>query len=630
MKKQMKPLVSALLVLCMLLGLNVVGFASDAPVALDYDAAQDGDLLYTVDFARDDGVTQPRYDRTNATPVISEDGHTVRFENKAAGDMIYTMKLPQYPITDHVYTLSYHLDTTSDKIRAGVGFLYDGGAGTNNLSQVTCFSLVYVDGGNTVQDDALSLNYGTMTGYRVEPLVERYTEQVGDASRSYYKVVVDGVRMVALLYVMDTDREYRLQAGYAIHSEAENFEDYLTPSFSNYDAISGSDYVALGGYTVEKGSFAESSFSSDLAKLRNGDVLYTVDFTDNGTYGWEAQNATVESADTLKLGAVDNKELSIKSRVLPYGEQFMLEDHTMEMYVDSNYANGTNGRIGLHVLNVGNHTIGFLLTEDTSNADRMFAYDGNFVAANDTKLTSFAQWNYRLIPTVYQKLSEFSLDTSDPTKPNVKLEFSAKDHTVTLWELSRDSGEFEKISALTYDTGSVFYQCLRIRTWGTATTDITVRNLQIKKGLTAVGFNGSTTALCGIQSTDTVNDAASVRFIAVVDSLAYSKVGFEVNAVWKDAEGNVHTGSPLDLSTNQVFTSIADKNGNVTTAEDCGGSYLFALRVDNVPMGEGIQVDFIITPYTADAETGEKSRGETLTVSFVNGIYQPEAAPLEA
>ena len=62
------------------------------------------------------------------------------------------------------------------------------------------------------------------------------------------------------------------------------------------------------------------------------------------------------------------------------------------------------------------------------------------------------------------------------------------------------------------------------------------------------------------------------------------------------------------------------------TAEELGGSYVYALAINNVPMGEGVQVDFYVTPYSVT--DGVMTSGDMATVSIVNGEYAENAAPL--
>ena len=118
----------------------------------------------------------------------------------------------------------------------------------------------------------------------------------------------------------------------------------------------------------------------------------------------------------------------------------------------------------------------------------------------------------------------------------------------------------------------------------------------------------------------------AVRFAAILNDLSVDEVGFVVYALYKDSTGTIHSGTgSIDLKTATVWTSIV--GGGVTvTAEELGGSYVYALAVNNVPMGEGVQVDFYVTPYSVTG--GEMTYGDMATVSIVNGEYAEDAAPL--
>ena len=118
----------------------------------------------------------------------------------------------------------------------------------------------------------------------------------------------------------------------------------------------------------------------------------------------------------------------------------------------------------------------------------------------------------------------------------------------------------------------------------------------------------------------------AVRFAAILNDLSVDEVGFLVYVVYKDSAGTIHSGTgSIDLKTATVWTSIVG-SGVTVTAEELGGSYVYALSVNNVPMGEGVQVDFYVTPYSVT--DGVMTNGDMATVSIVNGEYAENAAPL--
>lgn len=304
----------------------------------------------------------------------------------------------------------------------------------------------------------------------------------------------------------------------------------------------------------------------------------------------------------------------------------------MELFVNSNYADSQdqNGRVALAVLEVG-YAVGFVIRPDAKAPNNLFFTENknSFIQANNATLTGNAAWQYRLKPTVYRQLNGFDLDTTDDTKPNVKIEFNASEHTVTLWELSAESGRFERISALAYGNGIIYYETFRAYAYN-AKTNAVIKNVTVKKGLTANGFNGFDIELAGVQTMENpVGETTGVRFVSVIDSLAYANAGYECRLIWKNGNGQIMAGDKtVDLNTRTVFTAITDFSGKTVTAEQMGGNYFVTLKIEDVPLGANVQVDFIVTPYVTDLETGVRHYGYTKTVSVINGKYDRNATAL--
>ena len=91
MKRSAKRILSLLLAACMMLGLlpalALTSWAEETG-AVDYADAEDGDLLYTVDFGYDDVYTK-HYSDTTATATVSEDGRRLTFSGKAEAAATY-------------------------------------------------------------------------------------------------------------------------------------------------------------------------------------------------------------------------------------------------------------------------------------------------------------------------------------------------------------------------------------------------------------------------------------------------------------------------------------------------------------------------------------------------------------
>ena len=117
-----------------------------------------------------------------------------------------------------------------------------------------------------------------------------------------------------------------------------------------------------------------------------------------------------------------------------------------------------------------------------------------------------------------------------------------------------------------------------------------------------------------MQYSDLSEGKQSVRFLATLNSLQGTEVGFEVNAVYKDTDGTVRAREAWNVTSTAVYTHIKAKSPSGTvsdvTAEELGGTYLAALAVNGVPNYE--QVDFYVKAYVVvDGEklySGDETR----------------------
>ena len=99
-----------------------------------------------------------------------------------------------------------------------------------------------------------------------------------------------------------------------------------------------------------------------------------------------------------------------------------------------------------------------------------------------------------------------------------------------------------------------------------------------------------------------------VRFCAVIDSLDYSEVGFEIVAV--DADGTEL--NRFRHASSQVYESVLAL-GEPVTAQELGGKYLIAYAILDIPDDLGTVV-FQITPYAV--RNGITYFGDTLQARF--------------
>ena len=304
-------------------------------------------------------------------------------------------------------------------------------------------------------------------------------------------------------------------------------------------------------------------------------------------------------------------------------------------------------------------------------------------------------------------------DTSDPSKPNVKIEFDTLSKTVTCYIFDADTQTFIKAKSLSVSTsmnrGSSDTNKNIVKQWNPLIyvyaynnyTNAMLKDFKVLKGLTASGegsvlmdlaidgkagtlqfvtdstvlpsikekdfYTGAyilsdgtavsavadlhltagynrvelTTVytpvaipegfvdLRGVQSGQNPTTTTTVRLVGIVNTLDFAKVGFLVAATYKDANGVIHYGNAaVDLSTVCVNSSIMAGDNEAVTAAELGGEYIYALSIKNVPVGEGVQVDFTVIPYSIAEGAEEPVYGEQRVVSFINGVYVPGAPAL--
>ena len=112
----------------------------------------------------------------------------------------------------------------------------------------------------------------------------------------------------------------------------------------------------------------------------------------------------------------------------------------------------------------------------------------------------------------------------------------------------------------------------------------------------------------GTQVTAVNEGKYSVRFVGTLNSADYSAVGLLIKTASETYGG----------CCKNVYTSIKG-NFERYTAEQLGGSYLFAWTIEDIPTGAG-NVTFTVTPFLAVGET--VYYGEAKTVTYQAGILQ--------
>lgn len=694
MKRSTKRILSLLLAACMMLGLlpalALTSWAEETD-AVDYADAEDGELLYTVDFGFDEAYTKHLTD-TSATATVSEDGRRLTFTGKASGAATYYGGfLKKYPVVGHVYTISYYTETSSLNIRHSLQVLNDGAR----------IGIVPV-AGNTSSANML---INGSTGASVPYTVNRKND-IENNNRQYFKVVVDGIRMVAQFYALDTGDNYSLVAETAINCLKSNFRNYLCIGMYNWDALAGESFVAVGDVQIAKGNTVasgKSAYQQAYDAAAYGDVLYEVDFREDNEAGFEwgdhrasSNKGTVSEDGSTLTYFSETAAAQVYAAYFPDPTALNYGTYTYEFFINSG-TEDTKVRAALNVIGYGSgNSAGF----SYFNGANQFSRGGNFVGIGDSTLNNTN--SMRLTLTSYN--TTLQPDTSDSSKPNVKIEVDTLTKTITNFVLNGETGEFEAVASICYAGGT--YASLVFPYAYNANNTVTYKDMKIVKGLSVTGedstildlvvdgtsnvqlltdetrlpaitqrpnytaayelpdgtvvtsisdleltpgFNrvelttvytpvaiaAGQVELRGIQSlAEPTGGVTSVRLIGIVNTLELEAVGFEIIATYRDAEGTVHYGNDIvALSTGTVWSSVL-ANGNVSvTAEELGGKYVYAVTINNVPVGEGVQVDFFVMPYSIaeGLEDVEENReyATDMNISIVNGQYDANAMPLE-
>lgn len=701
MKRNAKRILCLLLIACMLIGMLPVlalNIVAEEPAAKDYDSANDGDLLYTVDFSGSDGefvrYTEAGRLSTNVDQekLLSADGKTVTFAGKTtAAGTYYIGTLPRYQISGHVYTVDFCMETTATSIRQSAAFVFDGQLMTFTTDKTL---------------NAGTINYNGSTGALIPYRFTRLTE--GENYRQYFRYVYDGINMVLHAYAKNTEGAYQLMFSYNIRYENTNaggFINAIMVGMHNWDAIADPNAISLSDVKIYKGE-TKSAYQTAYDAAQNGDILFDKLFGDDNDAGldWSAMSVTEGTVNVSEDGtSIDIPGSGAANRIFAYLQnEWNYGSYTYEFYVSSDM------RVGLNVISSANRTdnvyaAGFAFN-NTSNSNpnaTQFMNGGAFINASGDVTTNAT---YKLTLTSYVEKLFPDATNADGSVPdvNVKIEMNTLAHTATCYILQ--DGVFVKGASIKYGNNSnyamtgVFYPYAY-----NAGTNAVFKNVVIRKGLTQSGdystlldlsidgatpkpqlwtasvtlptiaakpfytaeyqledgtavdamedlaiVTGTYNAISlrtvytqvplngnvefrGIQSSltpDTEAGTTSVRFIGALNSLEYEAVGFLVLATYRDAAGVIHTlEGEIDKSTTTVFGSVRAGIDTTVTAEDLGCRYLYALTINNVPIGEGVQVDFTVAPYTV--VDGSTVYGAESVCSFVNGEYDPNATLLE-
>ncbi len=357
MKKTTKRIFSVILTACMLLGavsaLTLPTFAEEA-VAKDYATANDGDLLYTLNWNFNDGVAEQYIKDDTATIAVSSDGSKATFSGKDANKATaYGAKLKGFGLYNKVYTISWFTEATDISDRVGFqAFLDDARKGLVSQSTNQNQMNILTNG---------SIGHATL---KVDRLVD-----TNNNNRQNFKMVIDGIDLIAYYYVETAADQYVLVYSDEINYASEDFCNYLVMVMYNWDTLTDSNSVSVGNVTVQKGICVENS-------QMDGELLYEVDLTGadgkftnitkTPTYG--DKNSTTENTESVYTVTKDKATISgtaynknsttvswnkyLKGELRDY--PIIGHVYTVSFYLETADYSKTGPRAGIHLVNAGN------------------------------------------------------------------------------------------------------------------------------------------------------------------------------------------------------------------------------------------------------------------------------------
>lgn len=132
----------------------------------------------------------------------------------------------------------------------------------------------------------------------------------------------------------------------------------------------------------------------------------------------------------------------------------------------------------------------------------------------------------------------------------------------------------------------------------------------------------------GVQNTAITDGIFDVRFLATVDALSYSAVGFEVEVFWY-SEGTLVSKTLLLRSSHvyeEIYAEGADGSDRTVSAAELGGNWIAAISVFRVPAdAESGNVTFVCRPFAVSE--GATLRGGASVYTYRAGEFV-SAAPV--
>lgn len=569
MRKTFIMLLSIVLCMCMLFGVlpisaTEIGNAEDEEISTiykEYDDAENGDKLYTVNFNFDDVYTNNRSSAvTDEIYTISgENGEKITFTNKVAGDHYYGGHLKKYPIVGNVYTISYYIENTSSAThRAAAQFFSDGQR------------VGLVNGKDA--NDQLYIQLSGSAGMKLDNTVQRKVDTANNNRRNY-KVVIDGVNMVARFYALNTSDEYEWIVNIDIDFNSDGFQNYLSIGLFCYDAVASNASVSMGDVVIEKGDLfntQKSDYQNLYDNKSHGDILYDINFNDikNNTNGWNSfrgklnitNDAVSADGNSLSLNYTASSVNQYIGASFPDKNMANYGSYTYEFYVDSDM------RVGLNVL--GNtaggsyNAIGFSYFNTTS---------GHLYSVGDGwQYCTYNYFNgvtYRGAAVVETKVgNNYNYDqtphTGENIDCNVKIEVDTVNKKITNYILKED-GSFKKTASIGYE-GCAFYPIIYPHAYNQS-PNANFSNMVIKKGLTATGENNEARILDltvdGVDKGYSIVTQVTATLPEFVEKNYFTATGYECNGKAVTSVGELLDGRYNKIELTTVYEPLPVQNG---------------------------------------------------------------------
>ncbi|MBR6681163.1 MAG: hypothetical protein IKL59_07885 [Clostridia bacterium] len=463
MKKRLAKRVISLLI-TLVLAIGMIPVASIPAIAtnvqttpLAYSTAEDGGLLYTVNFASDsfvhvsDGAGAQKFEKSIASGATVEETKRLQiaYGETTAVDHRYIGYIDDYSLIGNTYTvdLDFSKNTSRAKIYFGYGiFGFDTITSEYALAfEVKENSFIWRRQSNTVSGAPAVINgYPYLNGglgqFRIV-LSGSSTATNGKYTVSF-KIFA---KNASGDYILHADSSYKVSAEYA----------KIILGIGEYTALTSGQYYAMSNVNIYKGD--KSNFHNVYDDASFGDTVWVLDpsgLSDasrnniNG-YAWEqrtlAGGATV-SGDVITVTAPSTTTAACSHGFYtphPIGSYWDYGKYTMEFTLNS------DKRTLIHVLNLGTSAterVGFGFgantAGNTSSTGKDFGRGGNFVGATDTYILGTGAQLYTYNTSVIRAVS------SD--EANVKIEFNCEDNIITMFEKQASSGAWVKVAAIDY------------------------------------------------------------------------------------------------------------------------------------------------------------------------------------